>query len=104
MPCPGRNASPGLRRSNLRFTIQFAPGDCRHIPLKVLCDMIARVSGKVGACMAGRRSASLRPLDREEGVVSLARFKPCGGVLFFAEVKAPDARLNKMTSHPRHDL
>jgi len=34
----------------------------------------------------------------------LARFKPCEGVLFFAEVKVPDARLNKMTGDARHDL
>jgi len=34
----------------------------------------------------------------------LARFKPCEGVLFFAEVKVPDARLNKVTDDARRDL
>src|SRR4051794_31837028 len=34
----------------------------------------------------------------------IGRFKPCEGVIFFAEVKVPDARLNKMTSDARHDL
>jgi hypothetical protein len=43
------------------------------------------------------RSALRRTLDREERLVSLARFKPCEGVLFFAGVKAPDTRLNKVT-------
>src|SRR5436190_16865688 len=38
MPCPGRNASPCLRRSNLRFTIQFAPGDCRPSESALLYD------------------------------------------------------------------
>jgi len=34
----------------------------------------------------------------------LARFKPCEGAIFFADVKVPDARLNKMTGDARHDL
>src|SRR3954453_13176445 len=54
--------------------------------------------------MVDRRSALLHPLDREEGVVSLARFKPCEGVIFFAGVKVPDARLHKVTGDARHDL
>ena len=66
---------------------------------------LARLAGNAGSAVPLLRAtpATLHagpPL----GVVSLARFKPCEGVLFFAEVKVPDARLNKVTGDARDDL